>query len=145
MGRNAQIKMAGRVLAIASFHSETLFTSFARQTNEAENSAERETLQVFECVTLKKKKRGDRDVCCPVRVMATDRRELWLAARCLSPRASLVGSLDFCLSSVFCRALLYLSTFFRPRNERAPLRVYIPFAIAPNRAERGGIIDAERS
>lgn len=32
-------------LAIASFHSEALFTSFARQTDEPENSAERETLR----------------------------------------------------------------------------------------------------
>lgn len=54
VGRNEDKGGPPRVLAIASFHSGALFTSFARQTDELENSPERETLR-FECVLKKRK------------------------------------------------------------------------------------------
>jgi len=43
--------------AIASFHSGALFTSFARQTDEPENPAGRETLRF----RVRRPKRGERD------------------------------------------------------------------------------------
>lgn len=58
-------------------------------------------------------------------------------------RAGLVGSLDFCLFSIFLPGASLFEHLF-PAAQREPC-VYISFAIAPNRAERSDITDAERS
>lgn len=86
--------MAGRVLAIASFHSEALFTSFARQTDEPENSSDRETLRF----RVRRPKRRKRDVCAFFFLSSSIRIRTWrlrwvLRARC----ADSSHSLDFCL------------------------------------------------
>lgn len=107
-----KIKVAGRVLAIASFHSEALFTSFARQTDEPENSSERETLRF----RVRRPKRRKCDVCAfffslishPYSYVATAAQVL---LRCSLSDSS--HSLDFCLfPSPRFYPLLYFSTFF---------------------------------
>jgi len=110
--KGTKMKVVGRVPAIASFRFEALFTSFARQTNEAENSPERETLRFR--VRFRPKKRSPRCVLPPLRH----------PPRAVLGRADSVGSLDFCLSSVFCSELLYLNTFFRPAVAQRE-RVYV--------------------
>lgn len=95
--------------AIASFHSGALFTSFARQTDEPENPAERETLRF----RVRRRKRGGEN--------ATGVYFFVVVVAALLPRASSDRSeyrtrdrrcLDFCPSSVFLVAILLFDQVF---------------------------------
>lgn len=103
-----KIKVAGRVLAMASFHPEALFTSLpGKRTRRKTRRSEKHC--VFECVA---EKRGDpRDIRChpfatPFIRADTRRRPYYIRRFARQPR--------FLSLLRFCSALLYLSTFFRP-------------------------------
>lgn len=124
------MKVAGRVLAITSFHSEALFTSLpGKRTRRKTRRSEKHC--VFECVGQKS---GDRDVCCYplavpfIRAVATD--EYYAPVPIWSVSSIFV-------SPPFLRgASLFEHLFPVDGCATRVLRVYVyAFAIAPDRAE----------
>jgi len=133
--------VAGRVLAIASFHSEALFTSFARQTDEPENSSERETLRF----RVRRPKRRKCDVCAfffshlPSGFVRGDCGRYYYGAR--SPIVRTASIFVSFPHRVFTRAPLFQHLFLACMAvAQWKCCLYVLFAIVLNliRKERGG-------